>query len=99
MIQKPQLQTFLASCLAVALMIAVACAPQGAVEQEAGEDDTAAKIPVTTSSDEAREAFLTGRNLNEKLRARGFEVYDPDMSMFTLGGGGVHCMCQALRRD
>ncbi len=37
--------------------------------------------------------------LNEKMRALGFQVYDPDMSMFTLGGGGVHCLCQALRRD
>ena len=37
--------------------------------------------------------------LNDKMRALGFEVYDPDMSMFTLGGGGVHCLCQALCRD
>ncbi len=37
--------------------------------------------------------------LNARLRALGFEVYDPDMSTFTLGGGGVHCMCQPLRRD
>ncbi len=37
--------------------------------------------------------------LNGQLRAMGFEVFDPDMSMFTLGGGGVHCLCQALRRD
>ena len=37
--------------------------------------------------------------LNAKMRAMGFEVYDPDMSMFTLGGGGVHCLCQALCRD
>ncbi len=37
--------------------------------------------------------------LNGKMRAAGFEVYDPDMSMFTLGGGGVHCLCQALCRD
>ena len=37
--------------------------------------------------------------LNEKLRALGFTVYDPDMSMFTLGGGGVHCLSQAPRRD
>ena len=37
--------------------------------------------------------------LNGKLRAQGFDVFDPDMSMFTLGGGGVHCLCQALRRD
>ncbi len=38
-------------------------------------------------------------DLNERLRARGFTVWDPDMSMFTLGGGGVHCMAQPLRRD
>ena len=38
-------------------------------------------------------------NLNEKLRGLGYEVFAPDMSMFTLGGGGVHCLCQALRRD
>ncbi len=38
-------------------------------------------------------------SLNENMRALGYEVYDPDMSMFTLGGGGVHCLCQALCRD
>ncbi|WP_136661510.1 arginine deiminase family protein [Nitratireductor sp. XY-223] len=37
--------------------------------------------------------------LNAKMRALGFKVYDPDMSMFTLGGGGVHCLCQALCRE
>lgn len=37
--------------------------------------------------------------LNAKLRALGFQVFAPDMSMFTQGGGGVHCLCQALRRD
>jgi len=37
--------------------------------------------------------------LNSKLGALGFEVFDPDMSQFLLAGGGVHCMCQALRRD
>jgi N-dimethylarginine dimethylaminohydrolase len=39
------------------------------------------------------------KNLNGTLRAAGFKVYDPDVSMFTMGGGGVHCMAQALRRD
>ncbi|MGH6960069.1 MAG: dimethylarginine dimethylaminohydrolase family protein, partial [Dongiaceae bacterium] len=39
------------------------------------------------------------KELNATLRAAGFKVYDPDMTMFTLGGGGVHCMAQALRRD
>ena len=37
--------------------------------------------------------------LNQQMRSMGYEVYDPDMSMFTLGGGGVHCLCQALCRD
>ena len=37
--------------------------------------------------------------LNEQMRSLGFEVYAPDMSMFTLGGGGVHCLSQALRRE
>jgi N-dimethylarginine dimethylaminohydrolase len=39
------------------------------------------------------------KDLNARLRAHGFTVYDPEVSMFTLGGGGVHCMAQALRRD
>jgi len=39
------------------------------------------------------------QDLNARLRALGFEVYDPDASMFTKGGGGVHCLCQPLRRD
>jgi N-dimethylarginine dimethylaminohydrolase len=38
-------------------------------------------------------------SLNERLRALGFTVYDPDMSQFTLAGGGVHCLAQPLRRD
>ncbi len=37
-------------------------------------------------------------DLNTKLKANGFEVYDPEMSMFTLAGGGVHCMAQPLKR-
>ncbi|MEM7507828.1 MAG: arginine deiminase family protein [Pseudomonadota bacterium] len=39
------------------------------------------------------------KTLKEKLRARGFTIYDPELSMITQGGGGVHCMCQSLRRD
>lgn len=37
--------------------------------------------------------------LKEKARAQGLEIFDPDVSMITPGGGGVHCMCQALKRD
>ena len=32
------------------------------------------------------------QDLNARLRALGFTVYDPDMSQFLLAGGGVHCM-------
>ncbi len=42
---------------------------------------------------------LGAKDLNQKMRAIGLEVYDPDMTMFTWAGGGVHCMCQPLRRD
>ena len=49
---------------------------------------------------DARVLSMAGASeLNAKLRALGFEVFDPDMSMFTLGGGGVHCLSQALRRE
>jgi N-dimethylarginine dimethylaminohydrolase len=37
--------------------------------------------------------------LNEQMRSLGLEVFDPDLSMFTRGGGGAHCLAQALRRD
>jgi N-dimethylarginine dimethylaminohydrolase len=37
--------------------------------------------------------------LDEELRARGLELLTPDLSMFTLGGGGAHCLGQALRRE
>ena len=42
---------------------------------------------------------LGATDLNAKMRAAGLTVYDPDMTMFTWAGGGVHCMCQPLRRD
>ena len=37
--------------------------------------------------------------LNKRLRALGLTVYDPELSAFTLGGGGAHCLMQALRRE
>ena len=42
---------------------------------------------------------LGSAKLNEEIRARGLEVLDPDLSMFTQGGGGAHCLAQALRRE
>ncbi len=41
----------------------------------------------------------TCRELNQRLRAAGIRVYDPDISVFTGGGGGPRCMSMALRRE
>jgi N-dimethylarginine dimethylaminohydrolase len=38
------------------------------------------------------------KTLKEALLARGFTIYDPELSMITQGGG-VHCMCRSLVRD
>src|SRR5262249_31528635 len=37
--------------------------------------------------------------LNGQIRARGVGLIEVDVSMFTLGGGGPHCLGQALRRE
>jgi arginine deiminase len=37
--------------------------------------------------------------VNAGMRSRGITVLDPDLSMFTAGGGGPHCLGQALRRE
>jgi N-dimethylarginine dimethylaminohydrolase len=41
----------------------------------------------------------SSKNLIAACRAEGLSVFDPDVSMIGSGGGAVHCMCQALRRD
>jgi len=41
----------------------------------------------------------SSRSLAALCRAEGLTVFDPDVSMISNGGGAVHCMCQALRRD
>jgi len=48
------------------------------------------------------ERVLTGagaRSLNEQMRAQGLELFAPDLEVFTLGGGGAHCLGQAIRRE
>jgi N-dimethylarginine dimethylaminohydrolase len=37
--------------------------------------------------------------LASACRAHGLEVFDPDLSMITNLGGGIHCLCQAINRD
>jgi N-dimethylarginine dimethylaminohydrolase len=39
------------------------------------------------------------KTLISACRAEGLTVFDPDVSMIAAGGGAIHCMCQALRRD
>ena len=39
------------------------------------------------------------KGLNDRLRALGLTVYDPELAAFTLGGGGAHCLMQAIRRE
>jgi N-dimethylarginine dimethylaminohydrolase len=41
----------------------------------------------------------SSRSLIAACRSEGLTVYAPDVSMIGNGGGAVHCMCQALRRD
>lgn len=41
----------------------------------------------------------SSRALIERCRAAGLHVLDPDVSMISGGGGAIHCMTQALRRD
>lgn len=42
---------------------------------------------------------LRNRHLNQRLRAHGLRVYDPELALFTRGGGGAHCMSMPLARD
>tara|TARA_B100000029_G_scaffold11521_1_gene12275 strand:- start:559 stop:1482 length:924 start_codon:yes stop_codon:yes gene_type:complete len=44
-------------------------------------------------------SMASSPSLNSQLSSLGYEVHAPDMSMFVLGGGGVHCLCQSLYRD
>lgn len=37
--------------------------------------------------------------LNAALRAEGLTVLDPDLSLFTAGGGGPHCLTCPLKRE
>jgi len=40
-----------------------------------------------------------GNRLNERLRAHGLEVLDPEFSCFTSSGGGPHCASFELERE
>jgi len=44
-------------------------------------------------------SMASNESVNKRLRAEGFEVLAADVSQFLYGGGGVHCLSQALRRQ
>ena len=37
--------------------------------------------------------------VNERLKAEGLTVIDPDLELFSMGGGSVHCMTMPLKRS
>jgi hypothetical protein len=52
------------------LAVAAACSPDAEAGAEGSATDVAAaEIPITTTSDEARDLFVEGRRLSESLRA------------------------------
>ncbi len=63
------------------------------------EETLALGCNVVSLGNEKVLSTLGATDLNNKMRAEGLTVYDPDMTQFTWAGGGVHCMCQPLRRD
>jgi N-dimethylarginine dimethylaminohydrolase len=54
---------------------------------------------VVALGDERVMVPAASKNLIAACRSEGLTVYAPDVSMIGNGGGAVHCMCQALRRD
>jgi N-dimethylarginine dimethylaminohydrolase len=68
------------------------------IEVSAEEAITLGVNAISLGGDRVLSAAGAGE-LNEALRARGLTVHDPDLSLFTLGGGGAHCLAQALRRE
>ncbi|MGM0742197.1 MAG: dimethylarginine dimethylaminohydrolase family protein [Pseudomonadota bacterium] len=63
------------------------------------KDTMALGCNVMSLGDERVLAPAASKDLIARLRANGFKVYDPEADMFTMMGGGLHCMAQSLRRD
>jgi N-dimethylarginine dimethylaminohydrolase len=40
-----------------------------------------------------------GNRLNDRIKAFGLEVFDPEYSCFVAHGGGIHCSCFELERE
>lgn len=63
------------------------------------EDAFGLGVNAISLGDERVISTKRSERLNAQLRSLGLSVFDPDLEMFTLGGGGAHCLAQALRRE
>ncbi len=64
-----------------------------------GEDAWKLGVNAMSLGDDRVLTGAAATSLNEQMSARGLELVAPELDMFTLGGGGAHCLSQALRRD
>ncbi len=70
----------------------------GLIELSADDAFTLGANAISLGDDRVLSAAGATR-LNEALASHGLRVLAPDLEMFTLGGGGAHCLGQALRRE
>jgi N-dimethylarginine dimethylaminohydrolase len=64
-----------------------------------GEDAWKLGVNAMSLGDDRVLTGAAATSLNEQMEAQGLELIAPELEMFTLGGGGAHCLSQALRRD
>ncbi len=70
----------------------------GIIELSADDAFTLGANAISLGDDRVLSAAGATR-LNEALASHGIRVLAPELEMFTLGGGGAHCLGQALRRE
>jgi N-dimethylarginine dimethylaminohydrolase len=63
------------------------------------EDAFTLGVNVISLGDDRVISARHSEELNARMRSRGLQVEEAELEMFTLGGGGAHCLAQALRRD
>src|SRR5689334_14041290 len=83
-------QKRIAVCMIVCVLALVGCSAAGSATTKA--KSPADKVPITTSSEEAKELYLKGRDLAEKLRATDAHAYyekavalDPNFALAYVG--------------
>ena len=63
-----------------------------------GENGRTCEINLLAMGDD-RVLSFRGNRLNDRLRAMGLQVYDPEYSVFVEHGGGIHCSTFELERE